>query len=162
MDDHGYRSAVFSCAAGERERLFATLRESLRARQDVLFAYLYGSFGEGLPFHDIDVGVYLTMEREDVWVDVELARELERAVGRAQITCQSGGNKEAKRPRIPVDVRVLNRAPAVFSYHVVRGRLLFSRDEDVRVPWVAQTVSRYLDLKPLRHAALKEAMISWA
>lgn len=164
MNDDRYRSAVFNCSAGEREKLFATLRESLMARQDVLFAYVYGSFGEGLPFHDIDVGIYLAGERDrkGSWSDVELIALLEQAVSRAQTACQPESKKDTRWPRIPVDVRVLNRAPLSFSYHVLRGRLLFSRDEDVRVPWVARIVSRYLDLKPLRHAALKEAMISWA
>lgn len=164
MKYDGYKRALFQCTAEERERLFSILRESLAAREDILFAYVYGSFGAGNPFHDIDVGVYLTgeCEREDVWVDIELARNLELAVWRARVTCQSGSNKDVRRPRIPLDVRVLNKAPVVFSYHVLQGHLLFSRGEDVRVSWAVQTVSRYLDMKPLRHAALKEAMISWA
>jgi hypothetical protein len=39
-----------------------------------------------------------------------------------------------------------------------RGQLLISRDEALRVRWTVWTVSRYLDLKPLREQALKEAM----
>ncbi len=39
-----------------------------------------------------------------------------------------------------------------------RGRLLFSHDEALRTQWVARTVCRYLDLRPLQHRALKEAM----
>jgi hypothetical protein len=33
-----------------------------------------------------------------------------------------------------------------------------SRDEPCRVEWAARTVARYLDLRPLRERALKEAM----
>jgi hypothetical protein len=36
------------------------------------------------------------------------------------------------------------------------GRLLISRDEPLRVEWFVQTVSRHLDLKPLRDQTLKE------
>ena len=151
MGYDGYRSASFHYPPEEREKILAILREFLAGRQDVLFAYVYGSFGTNLPFHDIDVGVYLTEERaqENVWMDVELAMRLEQAVSR-----QIG--------RVPVDVRVLNRSPLPFRYHVLRGRLLFSRNESVRVPWVARTVARYLDVKPLRQAAVKEAITSWA
>lgn len=164
MSHTGYKNALFHCTAEQRERLFSTLRESLVDREGILFAYVYGSFGEDLPFHDIDVGIYLTRvwDREDAWLDIELAGELELVVSQAQVVYQSGIPKEVRKPRIPVDVRVLNGAPVAFSYHVLRGQLLFSRDEAVRVPWVAQIFSRYLDLKPLRHAALKEAMTSWA
>lgn len=156
--------AVFQCTAEERERLLSTLRETLATRENVAFAYVYGSFWDGLPFHDLDVGVFLAGagEREDVWVDVEIGRDLELAVWRARIICQPSSTADGGRPRIPVDVRALNKAPAAFSYHVLRGGLLFSRNEEVRVPWVVRTISCYLDLKPLRHAALKEAMDSIA
>jgi hypothetical protein len=61
---------------------------------------------------------------------------------------------------VPVDVRPLNlnHAPLSFRYHVFTGRLLFSQDEALCVPLVAQTWSQYLDLLPLRRQAIKEAM----
>jgi hypothetical protein len=60
-----------------------------------------------------------------------------------------------------VDLRALNQAPLGFRFHVFQGELLFSRDETVRGPLVEETLWRYLDLKPLRWHALKEAMTSW-
>lgn len=158
-----HKDELFQWTAEERERLLAALRVPLMAREDILFAYVYGSFAEDLPFHDIDVGVYLSSayERETPWTDVDLAGELESVVRRVQVACQSGSDDKGRR-RIPVDVRVLNGAPIAFVYHVLGGKLLFSRSEEVRVSWVAQIVARYLDLKPLRHRALKEAMTSWA
>lgn len=158
------KSPLVQCMAEEREKLLAVLRASLAAREDVLFAYVYGSFAANLSFHDIDVGVYLASasERKNVWADIELARDLELAVRQALIESRKTSDRGAEPWSIPVDVRVLNQAPTSFSYHVLRGELLFSRNEEVRVSWVAQTVARYLDLKPLRHRALKEAMTSWA
>ncbi|MCD6290845.1 MAG: nucleotidyltransferase domain-containing protein [Anaerolineae bacterium] len=130
-------------------------------RQEIVFAYAYGSFVEGIPFHDIDVGVYLAEghKQEDPWIAMELAEALEQAIPRGLI--YRAAQSTMKASAIPVDVRILNRAPATFCYHVLRGRLLFSRDEDVRVPWAVRVISHYLDIKPLRHAALKEAMTSW-
>ncbi len=156
--------ALFQCMAEGREKLLAALRASLVAREDVLFAYVYGSFAEGVPFHDIDVGVYLSSacEPENTWADIELAQELELALRRARIACRTGRDRGAKQRPIPVDVRILNEAPIAFSYHVLRGELLFSRDEETRVRWATQILARYLDLKPLRQMALKEAMVSWA
>ncbi len=156
--------ALFQCTAEGREKLLAVLRASLAAREDILFAYVYGSFAEGVPFHDIDVGVYLSgaCEREDMWADIELAQELELALRRARIACRTGRDRDVKQRPIPVDVRILNEAPIAFSYHVLRGELLFSRDEETRVRWAAHILDRYLDLKPLRQMALKQAMVSWA
>lgn len=158
------KGALFQCTAGGRERLLAALSASLAAREDVLFAYVYGSFAEGVPFHDIDVGVYLSSAcgREDTWADIELAQELELALRRAWIASRTGRDRDAEQRPIPVDVRILNEAPIAFGYHVLHGELLFSRDEETRVRWATQILVRYLDLKPLRQRALKEAMASWS
>jgi predicted nucleotidyltransferase len=60
--------------------------------------------------------------------------------------------------RLPVDVRVLNNAPAGFQYHAYRGQLLFSRDDELWGRLVEWAVWSYLDMKPLLERALKEAM----
>ncbi len=158
------KAALFQCTAEGREKLLNALRASLEVREDILFAYVYGSFAEGIPFHDIDVGVYLSgaCEQEDMWADMELAQKLELALRRPGMACPMARDRGAKQRPIPVDVRILNEAPIAFSYHVSRGELIFSRDEDTRVRWATQILCRYLDLKPLRHMALKEAMVSWA
>jgi hypothetical protein len=56
-----------------------------------------------------------------------------------------------------VDVRVLNFAPVPFVYQVIRGMLIFDRNEDLRVHVVEETVRKYLDLKPMIHKGIKEA-----
>ncbi len=96
--------------------------------------------------HDVDVGLYLDSDEGDATTlfGLELAAELEQALP-AMI-------------RLPVDVRILNQAPLGFRYHVFRGRLLFSRDESLRTKLLEETLSRYLDLRPLHQRALKEAM----
>lgn len=143
------KEKLFRCTAEWREKILMALREALEARQEVVFAYVYGSFLEDRPFHDIDIGVYFQEYIAQVAkLSIDLAFELEDALMRS--LC-----------RFPVDVRVLNGAPVSFCYHVLRGRLLFCRDEEMRVRWAERIISRYLDLKPLRYRALKEAMISW-
>jgi len=133
----------------EREAVLRVLRQALEAQPRVVFAYVYGSFWQDRPFHDVDVAVYLDSDAGATSVfALDLAADLEMALQQAQTF-------------VPVDVRVLNQAPSSFQYHVFRGELLFSRDERRRGQRVAQTVARYLDLQPLRRQALKEAMTSW-
>jgi predicted nucleotidyltransferase len=132
----------------QRETIIATLRQVLETASDVHFAYLYGSFLEDHPFHDIDIAVYLGGQNHAERA-LELAQQVERAL------------REAGHP-MPADVRVLNAAPLGFRYYVFQGQLLLSRDEDLRVHEVVRTVTCYLDMKPLIRLALKEAMTSWA
>ncbi len=153
------RESLFDCTRERREEILVVLGETLVTQPAVVFAYAYGSFLEDRPFHDIDVGVYVATadERKASSLALELAIALESDLAR-----QSEAEKEpGESYRFPVDVRVLNGAPASFGYHVLRGRLLFCCDEAIRVQWAERVIARYLDLKPLRHRALKEAMTSW-
>lgn len=133
----------------EREIILNATRQHLAADPRVLFAYAHGSFLENRPIHDLDVAVYLDSEDKGEMHRFarDLAASLEQAISPVV--------------RLPVDVRVLNRAPLGFRYHAFCGKLLFSRDEDLRTRLVERTMSRYLDLKPLQQRALKEAMATW-
>ena len=135
------KQKVYYLEQEERKRLMKYLTEVLKKRNDVVFAYVYGSFAEGLPFHDIDVGVYISEIRkeESTLYSLELAQRFSNEL------------------RIPIDVRVLNFAPVLFLYHVIQGNLISERNEEIRMHFVEQIVQRYLDLKPLVRRAVKEA-----
>ena len=108
------------------ERLTAALEDEPAA-----FAFLHGSAAEGLPFRDLDVGVYLHGAVSDpLRTSLELADRLERAVG------------------IPVDVHVLNSTPAGFAFFVNRGQLLLCRDEQALGDWRERVYREYFDLQP--------------
>jgi predicted nucleotidyltransferase len=144
---------LFHWGKGKREDAIKIISDVLAAEPKVLFAYVYGSFLEDRPFHDIDIGVYLAFSEktEANFFALDLGMKLESVL------------KASLQERIPpVDVRVLNWAPPSFAYHLIRGRLLFSRDEDLRVCFCVWAMWHYLDLKPLRDRALKEAIRSWS
>lgn len=135
------KQKVYYLEQEERKRLMKYLTEVLKKRNDVVFAYVYGSFAEGLPFHDIDVGVYVSeiKKEEATFYSLELAQRFSNEL------------------RIPIDVRVLNFAPVLFLYHVIQGNLISERNEEIRMHFVEQIVQRYLDLKPMVRRAVKEA-----
>ncbi len=132
---------VYSTDRESRRHLEEEITGELARDQNVVFAYLYGSFVEAERFHDIDVGVYFT----NVDQDAAGARALELA------------QRLTARLNIPVDVRVLNAAPVPFRYHVLRGRLILSRDEEQVTTVMEDTVRRYLDIAPLLRHSAKEA-----
>ena len=135
------KQKIFHLNRNERSRLIQDLTRLIRDRSEILFAYLYGSIAEDRAFHDVDLGVYLSKIREEdsILYSLDLAHLLSNKL------------------RIPVDVRVLNFAPAAFVYHVIRGNLILDRNEEVRMPLVEMTIAKYLDMKPLMHRGIKEA-----
>lgn len=110
--------------------------------EDIDFSYIFGSFIDGdIPFHDIDLGVFFAGKNRPQMsaAAVDLAITLSR-----QTAC-------------PVDVRVLNDAPVSFVYNVLRGELIYEKNEDIRCKLMENTVRDYLDMKPVLYQATKEA-----
>ncbi len=94
-----------------------------------------------MPFHDIDLGVFFAGKNQLQMSEaaIDLAVFLSRTTG------------------YPVDVRVLNHAPVSFVYNVLKGKLIYENDEDIRCRVMESTVRQYLDMKPILHLATKEA-----
>lgn len=121
----------------DRERIIGQLRRCLTGREDLLLGYLYGSFLRHDGFHDIDIGLLVSGEREpyeSYKYAMGIASDLERCIT----------------PRYEIDLRILNDAPIEFQYEVVRtGHLLVARDESTRVAFEAGVITQFLDLKYL-------------
>ncbi len=135
------KTRTYTLTGEEKQGLEQAAEEILRKHGEVLFAYVFGSFTDPLSVHDIDIGVYTADadKKTSTRYALDLAEELSRGL------------------KLPVDVRVLNFAPLPFCYHVIRGELLFEKDEDARSVFVERTVRRYLDIEPLLRKGLKEA-----
>jgi len=122
----------YELPAGERSRLISLLRERLRCVDDILFAYIHGSFVEGGPFRDVDVAVWIKSKDNAFYYTVDFSAKLQVEAG------------------VPIDIHVLNEAPLPFKHHVfTRGKLLYSKNERLRLRVVDQTVRMYMDLKKL-------------
>jgi len=135
------KAKLFRFSEEEKRKLTATLAGLLAKIPEIRFAYLYGSFLDQLPCHDMDVGVYLEglLPPDAELFAVELGAGLSR-----QMPC-------------PVDVRALNNAPVPFRFQVLKGILLVEQDLEQHSRFFSRTVGRYLDIKPLLLNATKEA-----
>ena len=115
-------------AMEDKVKKLAMLFES---EKRVLVAYLFGSYARGLetPRSDVDIAVLLSEVPERpleyyLHLEHELAKVLE----------------------MDVDLVFLNDAPPLLKYQVIKyGKLLFSRDERVRVMFEAKSLCEYLD-----------------
>lgn len=85
-----------------------------KEEKNVLFAYVYGSFGRGEHgFKDIDIAVFLKrVPLQAMDYEAKLAKKLE---------CVTAGR--------PVEVRLINSMPLLLKSRLMKeGALLFSRD----------------------------------
>jgi len=123
------------------------VKEAIRAvfkkHEEILFAYLHGSFVKKDAFRDIDVAIYLERMPASV-LEYELQMETDLM--------------EALRKYI-IDVRVLNGAPLSFKYNVIKdGIVLLSKDDDKRADFEEKTIVLYLDFLPYRKLYLRETL----
>lgn len=109
------------------------LRQLLETRSEISFAYLHGSFIDGIAYNDVDVALYLEPPAADPFdYQMALSVELTRAL------------------RLPVDVQILNGAPLGFQHSVLQGELLLAQDFEKltdfieRVGWEYMQFSHHL------------------
>ena len=116
--------------------IIEVLREYFSSQPDVKFAFLHGSIlEEGRNPHDIDIAVMFAPEPENsIHRCFELEREIEE-ITRSMIN-------------LPVDIRPLNEAPLGFRYYVVKGKLIFSKDDDEAFSFISLTTRMYWDWLP--------------
>lgn len=117
----------------QRADLRRQVQIGLESRQEIIFAYLYGSFlDENLPYHDVDIAVYLdptwALERDLFEYEMTLSVDLTLAL------------------HVPVDVHVLNEAPLGFQHSVLhRGEALFSRSDERLTDFIEQVGLAYME-----------------
>ena len=135
------KQRIYSLNSQQQARLVQQVTDELSRQPAVIFAYLYGSALDGEAVHDVDIGIYLE--------EFESGQEAAIVDGLA--------SRLSDALKLPIDVRVLNRAPLTFLYHVLRGRLLLSRNDDLLASILEDVARRYLDLAPLLRQATKDA-----
>ena len=140
------KDRLYSLDVERKLQIELSISDVLRQDESVSFAYLFGSFIDvQLPFHDIDVGVYFSPGKSRLEMS-QAALEL--------------GVSLSDKLAFPIDVRVLNHAPVAFVFNVIKGQLIYERDENVRCRVMENTVKNYLDMRPILYHATKEAFSS--
>lgn len=127
---------LFTPGETEKALVLQKLTGFLTGYDEIVFAYIFGSFVHDPGFHDLDIGVYLAGDAHDALCK-ETAFDYE---------LQMGADLE-KFISYPVDIKVLNRAPVPLCYAATQGEVLMSRDEPARYAWVEKTWDFYLDMK---------------
>ncbi len=112
----------------------------LSHHQDVVAAYVFGSFVTEDAFSDIDIGVLVKKDvAKTVDFEITLEGKLEAAIS------------------IPIDVRLLNHAPLAFCQNIFRSaRVILDRDANFRSDFEGQVLKQYFDFSRFRRRYLAE------
>lgn len=133
----------YSVQEKEYHQILAHFKRVLMDRDDVIFAYLHGSFLNMSNFGDIDLAVYLKGVQEGDYLrhESDLEDFLKKSV------------------HYPLDIKVLNNTPPSFRYSVIKNGLrLVDKEENCRVDFETMTLKQYFDFLPFRKNYFKEAL----
>lgn len=127
----------------EKNSIIKTITDSLDKYQNVVFAYIYGSFVIDELFSDIDIGIYISNEK----IKNTLSLEFEL------------GNMLENLAKLPIDVRIINQAPTSFVYNVIKnGILIRDKNPDLRADFEGCIFKKYSDFARYRKEYLKEIL----
>ncbi len=115
--------------------------EYLRSREDVVFAYLFGSTatGESTPLSDVDIAVYLT--------GGDLSQKRLEIIG--DLSDRLGTDH--------LDLVMLNTAPPGLKIRVIRtGRVLADRRPSARHAFESRTLRAYMDFSKIETRILEQ------
>ena len=108
--------------------------------EQVVAAYLYGSFVTGPFFSDIDLGI---LSENDIDRALNFELDLE--------------NRLEGIVKYPVDVRLLNGAPLSFCQNVIRHRkIILDRKPNLRAEFEGQILKQYFDFAYFQRRYLQE------
>ena len=138
------RIRAYKFSEEQKAQILSVVREVLAGEDQIIFAMVYGSFVEDVPFRDIDLGIYVKDLNTGSYFDYEF--DISQKV---QLALESN---------IPIDVRIINLAPLPFKFRVVTGKLLFTRDEEVWEEFAIEVARFYMDMAPLRERYILESI----
>ncbi|SDL04087.1 type VII toxin-antitoxin system MntA family adenylyltransferase antitoxin [Halarsenatibacter silvermanii] len=114
------------------------ITELLREKEEIIFAYIFGSVVSGLDnkLSDVDLAIYVDEENiketGSFGYRSRVIVELEKAVGEK------------------IDLVILNNASVTLSYEILqKGKLLFTRSNSLRREFQENIMRKYLDFLPL-------------
>lgn len=124
-----------------RKNILKKLKDFFIKREEIIFAYVFGSFSEKAPYRDIDVGVYVDEKILQKDEAIDYALELSAVA-------------EINTGITPIDIKVINYVPIGLQYHIVKGILLFSKNDELRFEFIESILKKYFDLYPKRKQIL--------
>ncbi|MEA2005677.1 MAG: nucleotidyltransferase domain-containing protein [Acidobacteriota bacterium] len=119
-----------------KEKIIDQLKNAIIQKDEIIFSYIHGSFLDKFPFQDIDIALYIDSKKisslQVFDYSFQLSVDLSKKIG------------------LEVDIQIMNYAPLGFKHSVLRnGKLLFSKDENLRLNLIESLSLEYIDFYEL-------------
>lgn len=129
----------------EKKKLISVVSDVLQEEQDVVFAYMYGSFMTDSICRDIDIFIFISDRKESFTyasVIKEKVFDAVRGKGFGHLDIDD------------FDVRILNDAPYDFAINILTdGSLIADKDAEIRTDYIERISDEYR----VNHFILDEA-----
>jgi len=111
-----------------------------RQYEEIIVAYLFGSFVTADSFADIDLGILMDrLPDRPLNFELDLECKLEEMI------------------KFPVDVRIINGAPLSFCQNIIRhGTIIVDKNPDFRAGFEGNILKQYFDFSHFRRRYLNE------
>ena len=128
-------TVFYSISKTEREHITSVISNVLNGDEDIIFAYLYGSFTTESPFEDIDIFIYVRNDKEPFVSAMRIKEKVFDAV------TAHGFNTFVIDD---FDVKVINNSPYDFAINLLcKGQLIVDKNPELRTNYIEQMSDEY-------------------
>jgi predicted nucleotidyltransferase len=125
----------------EKDKIINVITNVLLENNNIIFAYIFGSFILKDNFKDIDIGIYISdIKKINILnLEFEIEKKLEDLL------------------RQTFDVRAINKAPISFVYNILKNKkIIIDKDSSLRADFENIIYKDYFDLQYLHNEYLLE------
>lgn len=127
-----------------KDEIFRNIESFVENREEIIFAYIFGSFTEDEVFNDIDLAIYIDEDNaltREIFYEIELSNQLGKII------------------KNQVDIIVLNRASNIILHRAAKGKLIKNNDDNMRINFMTSHWKQYWDFKNKIHEHIEEMKV---
>jgi predicted nucleotidyltransferase len=135
MSEFYGRIIYYSYTKQEKSEIISRISEFFKSEENVLLAYIYGSFIHAQTVQDVDLGI--------------VCKEDKILPATYPFTLSNRMEEYIKPYKLEVDIKLLNEMPSWFRFNILKkGLCIYNKDKLRQIHFEKNTVREYLDLKP--------------
>ena len=125
----------------KKDKIIKKIKNLVQNQDEIIFAYIFGSFIEEENFHDIDVAIYINENKtssKSTFYEIELSNQIENITS------------------IPIDIIRLNSALDAIVYRASKGLLIKNTNDNLRVNYITTCWKKYWDYQKIIQEYMSE------
>jgi len=125
----------------KKDKIIKKIKNLVQNQDEIIFAYIFGSFIEEENFHDIDIAIYINENKtssKSTFYEIELSNQIENITS------------------IPIDIIRLNSALDAIVYRASKGLLIKNSNDNLRVNYITTCWKKYWDYQKIIQEYMSE------